>query len=876
MQRTFSLAAGATLIFILLLGGASFPADAGPAPAQQLSGAAAQRFLAGEGILEQLPDDDQPSTPAHGRNFMEPRPLTPADGAAGDALGLAVAVDGETLAVSAHRADGPGGVDQGAVYVFSRAPSANGSTWSEGQKLTAGDGAAFDLFGSALALDGDTLLVGALDADIDGNVDQGAAYLFTREGDGWSEGPKLTAGDGAAGDEFAFSVALDDDMALIGAYRADAGANENQGAAYVFTREGPAWSEQQKLIAADGAQLDHFAFAVALDGEVAIIGAPDADVAGNNEQGAAYLFSYDGTSWSEQYKLTAGDGAAGDQFGVSLALEEESAMVGAFAAAIDGKQIQGAVYVFMPEDGEYAGGVWSERQKLTAGDGLANDYFGFGLALDGDTLVVCAYGVDVDGNSYQGAAYLFTRGEESGLWSEQQKFLAGDGGDSDFFGISAGLDGDIAVVGAYGADVDGLVDAGKVYLMERGPMPWPDNGANSAADGEAGDNLGVSVALQSNTAVVGAYHHVVAGNADQGAAYVFTRNGSTWVQQQKLVAGDGREGDFFGVSLALDGETLVVGAFRADVGGNSRQGAAYVFTRAGGGSWSQQQKLTAGDGRALDQFGGSVGLDGDTIVAGAALADVVSNVDQGAVYSFALSGGVWVEQQKVVAGDWQAGALFGRSLALQGNSLLVGAPGSAIKGDDEQGAAYYFTRAGSDEPWNEQQKLLAADGEAGDFFGAAAAMAGNSAMIGAYLADIGETADQGAAYLFGRSGGVWSQRQKLAAADGAAGDYFGYSVALDGAMAVVGAPQADIGGRADQGAAYVFAAGDDSWLWEQKLLAGDGVGGDYLGFSAALNGETGLLGAIRAAVAGNEGQGRVYFFSRERGYFGYYLPAVAR
>ncbi len=872
LRRLCRPAAGAALILLLLFSGPGVPLEARPGPGRQLSGAAARQFLAQQGILEQLPAGGDVTIPAQGRSFTEGQPLTPAESAEGDSVGLAVALDGDTLAVSAHRAAGPGGAEQGAVYIFTRQPGVNGSTWSEEQLLRAGDGAANDHFGSALALDGDTLLVGAPEANIGGDVDQGAAYVFDYAGGVWSEAQKLTAAGGSAGDNFGFSLALDGDNAILGAYRAEVGGNAEQGAAYLFTRNGSGWSEQAQLSAAGGAPFDHFGFSTALNGAYALVGAPDAEVAGEDEQGAAYLFQDAGASWSEQQRLTAGDGAAGDQFGGSVALEDGSALVGAPAAAVDGHPMQGAAYHFSPD----AGG-WSERQKLTAGDGAADDSFGSCLAPAGDTLVVCAYGVEAGGNSSQGAAYIFTR-RDQGLWAEQQKLLARDGAAEDFFGISAAIDQDTAMVGAYLADAGGLEDAGKVYLMERGPIPWPESSVNAPADGADGDNFGVSVALDGNTAVVGAYRHMVAGRPNQGAAYVFARNGGYWVQQQQLTAGDGGEDDYFGVSVALDGETLVVGAFRADVAGANRQGAVYVFTRAGG-QWSEQQKLVAGDGTVGDQFGGSLALDADSLAVGAARADVAGKEDQGAVYAFTRGAAGWSEQQKLVAADGAAGAFLGRSLALEGDRLLAGAPGTADGANVEQGAAYFFSRSGFGAPWAEAQQLAAADGAAGDAFGEALAMAGGYALISAHLAGIGAADDQGAAYVFVLAGAVWSEEQKLVAVDGMAGDQFGYALALDEGRAVVGAILADVGGRPDRGAAYVYGLAGDEWAWEQKLPAGESTGGqgranDYFGYAAALDGNTALLGAIWAGGSGDEGPGQVHFFSRDKLYLGHYLPAL--
>ncbi len=846
------------LIFgLLLLSGGASLAPPSPLPAQQMEGQAALDFLAHSGILSQIAAD----TPPQGRPFLEPMPHNATDYAAGDLLGISVAVSGDTLIVGAYEANVDGNTNQGAAYIFTR----NGASWSQQQKLVAADGAAADRFGYSVALDGGTALVGAHRANVDGNSDQGAAYVFTRSGANWSQQWKLVAGDGAGGDNFGYSVALDGQTALVGARWANIGGNSNQGAAYVFTRSGASWSQQQKLVATDGATSDHFGISVALDGETALVGAPLANVGGNSDQGAAYLFTRSGTDWSQQQKLVAAAGAASDRFGASVALDGETALVGASQVNVGGTFNQGAAYVFTR-----SGASWSQQQKLVAADGAASDLFGNSVALAGETALVGAFLANVGGNSGQGAAYVFTRSGAD--WSQQQKLVAADGAGSDFFGTSVALDGDTALVGAYQANVGGVSNAGKFYTTTRGPAPWPVTGSNVADDGAAFNNFGFSVALAGETALVGAHRARVGSNNNQGAAYVFTRNGPIWVQQQKLVATDGAALDQFGISVALDGDTALVGADQANVGGNSSQGAAYVFTRSGA-NWNQQQKLVATDGATLDSFGRSVALDGEMALVGAYRANVSGNSDQGAAYVFTRSGTSWSQQWKLVAADGAASDWFGRAVALDGQTALVGTHLASVGGNTWQGAAYVFTRSGTS--WSQQQKLVAADGAGSDFFGFAVALDGNTALVGAYRANVGGNSGQGAAYVFSRSGANWSQQQKLAATDGAADDEFGASVALDGQTALVGAHLASVGGNASQGAAYVFRRSGTNWSQEQKLVATDGATGDELGISVSLNGGTALVGADRVNVGGNSNQGKVYYFERQ-GPVQLYLPLIVQ
>ena len=351
----------------------------------------------------------------------------------------------------------------------------------------------------------------------------------------------------------------------------------------------------------------------------------------------------------------------------------------------------------------------------------------------------------------------------------------------------------------------------------------------------------------------------VGSNIDQGAAYVFVRSGSTWRQQAKLSAADGDPGDEFGHDVALDGATALIGAAGDDVGGNRDQGSAYVFVRSGS-TWSEQQKLTAADGAVDDWFAQAVALDGDSAVLGAYSDDVGGNLDQGSAYVFVRSGVTWSEQQKLTAADGAANDAFGHDVALDGDIALVSASADDVGSNLEQGSAYVFVRSGS--TWSEQQKLVAADGAANDYFGwAAVALAGDFAVVGACSDDIGGNRDQGSAYVFVRSGGIWSQQRKLTASDGATNDEFGHAVALSGDRVLVGSPRDAIGGNRDQGSAYLFARAGSAWSQAQKLTAARGAATDFFGEgNVALSGDVALVGASSDDVGGNREQGSATVF----------------
>jgi hypothetical protein len=380
----------------------------------------------------------------------------------------------------------------------------------------------------------------------------------------------------------------------------------------------------------------------------------------------------------------------------------------------------------------------------------------------------------------------------------------------------------------------------------------------TAGDGAAYDQFGYTVAISGdgNTALVGAPYHAANGNDNQGAVYVFTLSEGGWIQQPDLTASDGAFGDYFGSSVALsnDGTTAVIGALGHAVNG-SNQGAAYVFTFSNG-SWHQQE-LTAADGAAGDAFGAAVAVssDGTTALVGAP-----AHSNQGAAYVFTFSSGNWTQQPDLVSSDIAISDAFGSSVALGGDATaLIGSPYHNVNGNKYEGAAYVFGLFGSS--WSQEQELTASDGAADDLFGASVALAnsGNTALVGAPLSTINGNIYAGSAYVFGLSEG-WFQEQELTA--GSANGGFGNSVALsgNGNTALVGATLADINGMSNQGAAYAFAYTGENWTLQQELTAGDGTANDYFSNSVALSndGATAVLGALDHAVNGNIEQGAAY------------------
>jgi uncharacterized repeat protein (TIGR01451 family) len=373
----------------------------------------------------------------------------------------------------------------------------------------------------------------------------------------------------------------------------------------------------------------------------------------------------------------------------------------------------------------------------------------------------------------------------------ENKALALDTSPGDQFGIQVVISGNTAVVGEYNSSPS---TPGTAYIFQRSGMVWSEQAELTPSDGVVGDAFGSSVAISGDSVVVGA----LLRSSGQGAAYVFVeppRGWSDMTETAKLTASDGVAGDRFGAGVAISGDTIAVGAPVHQVGGHAGQGQAYVFVRPAGGwtSGTETAILTSSDGAVGDRFGaGGVAMTDDTIVVGAPLSNVGANADQGAVYVFTKSSLGWLtsaETAKLTASDGSANDQLGFFLGISGDAIVAGT-GNPNSG---QGSAYVFVEPRSG--WasgSETAELTASDGQPGDNFGNGVAISGDTIVVGAANAQINANAAQGAAYLYIRPGSGWGTTStfytKLVSSDGAANDNFGYSVAISADAIMAGAP----------------------------------------------------------------------------------------
>jgi hypothetical protein len=322
-----------------------------------------------------------------------------------------------------------------------------------------------------------------------------------------------------------------------------------------------------------------------------------------------------------------------------------------------------------------SGSTWSLQQKLNGDDDGCDSNFGHAVAISGDTIVVGAPD-RLDSFNYPGVVYVFSRYRNT-HWIKSYK-ASGNG----YFGHSVGISGNAIVVGAPLTSLNNNDKQGAAYVFRRTPSYTYLEQLLVASDRAKNDGFGWSVAISGDTIVIGAPYDDIGSNLGQGSAYVFRRNGNTWSEQQKLTALDGKLQDCFGSSVAIGGPTIVVGILHfLPPPPHSQQtppGSAYVFVY-NNGSWSQQQRLSANDGKPDDQFGYSVAVAGNTIVVGA--------YGNNSAYVFLRSDNVWSQQQKLLARYVTSDSSFGYSVAISGDRIVVGAPG-----DNLQGSAYVFVK----------------------------------------------------------------------------------------------------------------------------------------------------------------------------------------
>ena len=377
---------------------------------------------------------------------------------------------------------------------------------------------------------------------------------------------KLLPSDGQPEDQFGYSVAIDGKTVLVGAHNVDLPHSPDTGAAYVFSLTSDGWKQQAKLVAQPAFANDTVGGNVALHRDNALLGAIKRDDKGE-DAGAVISFEHIDTQWQQRQVLTADDAKPGDAFGQSIALNDRFLVIGAPHSDAPGDD-SGAVYVFARDNNQ-----WTHHTKLTANDGAAGDLFGISVAIDGNTVLV---GADLNDEKAEKAGAVYAFVFDDGQWQQQAKLMANDAGHTDIFGVRVALSGDTALISARRDDViDVGKDAGSAYIFKRHNGTWQQTQKLIAPDGKADDRFGRGVALVDDTALITAMHHDVSGK-NAGALYVFKKRHDQWLFDSKIVANDAATDDRFGWNLSVSTHHAVIATPHKDDNGNGSGAAYIV------------------------------------------------------------------------------------------------------------------------------------------------------------------------------------------------------------------------------------------------------------------------------------------------------------
>ena len=382
---------------------------------------------------------------------------------------------------------------------------------------------------------------------------------------------EIVPDDRQQGEWFAFSVSISEGIAIAGAP-----FKGGKGAAYIAVFDKGNWREQVKLVAADLAAENWFGFSVSISESTAIIGAPLHSLGDVKWTGGAYIFERQGKKeWEEKAKLVAEDAVEKAEFGHSVAISGDTAIVGAYLDPHDGKNKAGSAYIFVSERGK-----WEQQAKLTPDDADDGKNFGKSVAIHKHTAIVGAH-LDSHSGSKSGSAYIFVR--DGNNWTQQAKLTASDAAARDEFGISVGISGSTAIVGSP-FDDDAGGKSGSAYIFGNNGGVWTERAKLTASDSAAGDEFGKAVAIDANRVIIGARLHD-GRKPDSGAAYAFSRAAGAWVEQSKTIHKKDAEADEFGNAVAISADFAIIGAYRRnlpDKGGMCCDlgvdgGSAYIF-----------------------------------------------------------------------------------------------------------------------------------------------------------------------------------------------------------------------------------------------------------------------------------------------------------
>ena len=742
--------------------------------------------------------------------------LLASDGKEDDNFGTSVTTNGDFAIVGS-----PGGPmitgledNPGAIYIYEQI----NNQWTESEKILAPDGAPGDRFGISVDMDNDLAIVGA-----SSNGTSGAAYIYRFAGNNWNLESKITPNDGGVNDSFGKSVAISGDVAAVGSY-----SHGDFGAVYIFNYQAGNWVQTQKLIPFDGEINDRFGYAIDLDENYLLVGNPT-DGHNGTLSGSAYIFDKDG--WTLHKKVYGDQIDEADQFGCSVAIQGQYAIVGAEEdEGINGTSSAGTAYVFFNS----ISSDWEQTAMLWAADAQPNQAFGSSVSIFDDYIIIGAER-DSEAGGSSGAAYVFRDESGNGVnWLMQNKLFGDKDNDVALFGNAVHLFGTTAIVSSKYDDDNGhnsgsayifnsIVNTSNLPVLSVTPSSFELSSAQTTFDININNNspaysmdwsaYSLDPWLQFNSASSGTNSGVVTVSIDENlycprdGRIIIRAPGAIYSPREIFIHQDAgpnshevditplnlNELDNFGWNVDIDGESAIVSAVGDDEFG-WEAGAAYIFERDGCCSWNQTAKLHTSDHSEGDNLGYSVAISGDVAIAGNV------NFEHPTIYVFQKPAGGWhdmTETAKLSPPIGQANFTFGQEADISGDCIVA-----STHGTYPTSIMFYEKPAGG---WQDMTPTEVFENYnlIGDF-GRSLIIDGNYAVIGSPQEDT----NTGCVYVYKRDW-FWGEQARLTASDASHNDHFGKTVDLNGDLIIVGS-------HIEQ-AAYIFRNNGDQWVEEQKL-----------------------------------------------------------
>lgn len=749
--------------------------------------------------------------------------------------GNSVAIDGNYAVIGTKGYEN----NKGTAFVLFH----DGTNWTSIAQLLPTDGITGGFFGSAVSISGNHIVIGCF-GDSTYGINSGAAYVFTKPTNGWTDTTqtaKILASDGATNFRFGNAASIHGDNIVIGC-SGDNTNGYNSGSAYVFTKPASGWKDTiqtAKLLHLNGDVNDFFGNSVSIYGDNIVVGSQNDDDNGSNS-GSALVFTKPVTGWkdtTETAQLFPSDGADSDLFGRSVSISGDNIVVGAQSNDDNGSN-SGSAYVFTKTGLNWTN--MTQTAKLLPSDGATDDIFGSAVCISGNNIIVSA--IKNENGTNEGAAYVYTKPGANWVNMTQTAKLIGQGGTT-LFGGAISISNDKIIVGSQSIYIESY-QSGAAYSFTKPGSSWvnttPDERILSplVINSNIQNYYGSAVDIDGNFAIVGSNNY----KNQEGMAYVLFFDGNNWITQAKLTASDANSNDYFGISVAISGDNIVIGSYNEE---------AYVFTKPLSG-WTDTTEtaiLTSPDAPGWNSFGSRVDISDDYIIIGSPTVDIggTSNAGAGYVFTKPLSG--WVNSStaaRLTAGPRR----IGYSVSIDSNTIVIGAN---ISYYGSRHACVYIKPVSGWQDATPDATLTSSDNQAS--FGIPVSISGDNIVVGA-KEDATNGSYAGSIYVFEKPGTGWAnmtQTTKLFPSDASTNDRFGTAVNIDSNRIIAG----------KNGAAYIFEEPTTGWApitESKKIVSSDTLNSTNFGSAVGLFKNYAIIGDLGYSKPNETNIGSAHLF----------------